>query len=77
MTTLTLFDINAHRHVPHHVEVAIRKLPRQENASNSIYRRLWILLENGATMAQCYRAISSKRPTLEKRRDRLREAIAG
>lgn len=75
MTTLKLQNVNAFVTVPDHVEVVIRRLPRARNLSHSIYRRLWSLLRNGATMEECYLMISSKRPALDLMRERLERGL--
>ena len=75
MGKLTLNNINAFTPLPDHVERAIQRVPRRENVPRSVYRRLWRLLKNGATMAQCYAMIPTKRPTPEKVRDQIKEEI--
>ena len=76
MRTLRLApDINAFTPLPDHVERAIRRLPRKDNIPYSVYRRLWRLISNGATMAECYSMIPSKRPALDRIRRLIQEEI--
>ena len=74
-TTLQLQNVNAFVAVPDHVEVVIQRMPRHPYLTPSIYRRLWRLLNNGATMAQCYRMIATKRPALDRMRERLEREL--
>ena len=75
-TTLQLQNVNAFVAVPDHVEVVIQRMPRHPYHTPSIYRRLWRLLNNGATMDQVYLMIPSKRPALDLMRERLERELS-